>query len=139
MAALLRVLLALLAVVVVVVIGAVGHDQDIHQSVYWTVNKVEEGSGSGGGNDVASGIVFKLLENRQPDGDNSIDDDSVNDNVDNNNIGDDNAEVGAVFVREQDLLDAKTLIKLHGAFMVVAWMGTTVIGVLIARYIIWKA
>lgn len=32
-----------------------------------------------------------------------------------------------------DLLDQRTLIKLHGAFMVFAWMGTTTIGVLIAR------
>lgn len=34
---------------------------------------------------------------------------------------------------ESDLLDQTTLIKLHGTFMVVAWMGTTAIGVLIAR------
>lgn len=34
---------------------------------------------------------------------------------------------------ESDLLDQRTLIKLHGAFMVLAWMGTTAIGVLIAR------
>lgn len=32
-----------------------------------------------------------------------------------------------------DLLDQRTLIKLHGAFMVFAWLGTTTIGVLIAR------
>lgn len=34
---------------------------------------------------------------------------------------------------ETDILDKRTLIKLHGTFMVVAWMGTTTIGVLIAR------
>lgn len=34
---------------------------------------------------------------------------------------------------EIELLDKRTLIKLHGTFMVVAWMGTTTIGVLIAR------
>uniref|UniRef100_A0A1B0EZ95 Cytochrome b561 domain-containing protein n=1 Tax=Lutzomyia longipalpis TaxID=7200 RepID=A0A1B0EZ95_LUTLO len=33
-----------------------------------------------------------------------------------------------------DLPDGATLIKLHGAFMVVAWMGTTSMGILIARY-----
>lgn len=32
-----------------------------------------------------------------------------------------------------DLLDHRTLIKLHGSFMVIAWMGTTTVGVLIAR------
>lgn len=35
---------------------------------------------------------------------------------------------------DKDLhLDQRTLIKLHGVFMVIAWMGTTTIGVLIAR------
>lgn len=34
---------------------------------------------------------------------------------------------------DPDQLDTRTLIKLHGIFMVVAWMGTTTMGVLIAR------
>ena len=38
-----------------------------------------------------------------------------------------------VTANDMDVLDKRTLIKLHGAFMVVAWMGTTTIGVLIAR------
>lgn len=40
----------------------------------------------------------------------------------------------AIQTSDQDLhLDQRTLIKLHGVFMVIAWMGTTTIGVLIAR------
>lgn len=35
--------------------------------------------------------------------------------------------------KELEILDERTLIKLHGAFMVFAWMGTTTIGVIIAR------
>ncbi|GAB0093619.1 putative ferric-chelate reductase 1 homolog [Sergentomyia squamirostris] len=33
-----------------------------------------------------------------------------------------------------DLPDGAILIKLHGAFMVIAWLGTTSLGILIARY-----
>ncbi|XP_059609941.1 putative ferric-chelate reductase 1 homolog [Phlebotomus argentipes] len=33
-----------------------------------------------------------------------------------------------------DLPDGATLIKLHGTFMVIAWLGTTSMGILIARY-----
>lgn len=38
-----------------------------------------------------------------------------------------------VTANDMDVLDKRTLIKLHGTFMVIAWMGTTTIGVLIAR------
>lgn len=37
---------------------------------------------------------------------------------------------------DSEYLDTRTLIKLHGIFMVVAWMGTTTIGVIIARWVL---
>lgn len=44
-------------------------------------------------------------------------------------------EAGEIGPKREDLeyLDVRTLIKLHGIFMVIAWMGTTTIGVIIAR------